>query len=1298
MSEPRVRRSHYLPSIHRHLEKHSSHHRGEPSTAEPLNVTGFKCVVSEQFAAELATAEAFTDDRFIAGLVARSNHEGLTKEHISSAICWVREQLSAQANFEVRQNYISDIEEARRSSPLAVVAALCRKNIREAGAAIGLGMTTDVIDRKRQILGLVEDDRYENADKRAAAVRQAQSQMRILVESGIQREINRQRYRNYQEICGPEFTRVVQEYQSGKMTLRALLDNEAYLAGLNKFENELVIPDDYVIEKVDDTGAIGTEIIDARDANTKAAIRRQMKWTVSIEIPKLAEIAQMEIMSSKPVQAEAIKETAGSWERTKAYARSIGVAMAFSGTTWGVATRTGTKVLVGGLVAAHAPAVLGIGASIATGALAGMAAGYVRDRYFVSAERKKQQRIDAAMGAIDNGVVKSAKVLHNDLVDQARDVQQLQADIAAGVDRTAELDNALKKLFTTIAKVRVRLLRASVGNDAPLVYANEAHPATTHAHQKKVGHGVGFGRSHGASHGQPAGHGVGRGTHGQTHENVDPNWKPKVHGERQDYISFGVSNRLEAQHRLMDAFESALAVATSIRQAYPDKVAGWAKDFDRIEKEANDRLDEAQVALDEQMKSNDRWATARAMIISGAGGAIGVLAMDAFGAAWEKIQPMVATLLGDKTEAVIVNGNTDISARFTADGTVSLQKAGVELAETKLPLPEGVTPQDVTLQFENGDVTVYHAASGRELGVLDLAVEKVIEGEVVRPLVTEVNFAVDRPFPFSVDGQSYALTSYSHGMVGVMRMVNGAPQPVGDIFSVVNDALKAKLGDAPEALQFSVTPTPDGAIIKSAIDNSNVIVLHLPKVVEGAPLVGPNIKMTPLTPERVFMPVGADHGMVEYDAAMMGRTDSALAIAGGLKVGLTVEGSFGAIFPKSEIANLYLDEDNSNQPLADQPGYHQYDPANTTDYPDVVLPSISDTAAQINEEQLLATRPERSRAVVPTLTARLGELKRRCKDARDFAAILTSITEAGQPEQSHFSAITTLLEVVRDAKAVLATKDGDLDYAEIDRAFNDNALHNFVAGIDSAEAKRNLGSELAVGYKRQMSALVGQVNFIRTRPGTERTPNQRLTDLRQKQADAAALAMGFAGVAAELGISDPTVTDQARTLNELLDLSIAPLAIFMRVQSNPGLCRAFIKQMQDDGLLNKTDGTFGEATTLKKLKQLAGDLAAYPDGERSLQVLGLLNTKTPKFDKPQRNRIAQIINDLLDGDADYLSKGIVDVPEPAASVKTGAPVATTSQPTAEPAKAPSAAIPDAGAGDVGADSDEGVDMGGDFQF
>ncbi|EKD75998.1 MAG: hypothetical protein ACD_43C00262G0005, partial [uncultured bacterium] len=528
MPEPGVGRSAYLRQVRHHVEARGK----QVPPAEQIDVRSFKLAVGEQFVGDLAAADAFTDDRFIAGLVEQANREGLTKQEVAAVIRTVHEQLSVQANFEVRQEYMDRVTTADGIGEKII--ASFRQHLREAGAVIGLGMTSDVAERKKQLLGVAEDSRIEDDEHRVANVKAAQRDMRALVESAFQRESMRHRLRNYFDLGGAQFTDVVRKYQSGKFDHQQLFEQAAFTAGLEKIVQGLDIPDGFVLE-------VGAPPVDIRDEDVKEAIRRHLKFVLRTEIVHLAELQQLDVLSSEAYQAEKNSEIRGGWQRAKAYVKDVGVSVAFSGTTWGMITRVGTKaavakLMIGGLIAVHAPAALGIAGGIATGVVAGAAAGIIRERYFNSQDRKKQQRMEAAFGAVDDGVIVSAEVLHDDMVKRAAAIERLQENVSVGYATQAELDSAVKELYAVVADVQVRLLRARAGNDVARDYSEpETIPETTTVaggHKKKLGHGAGRNVGHGAGHGQqqPVRHGAGQAAHRNAPEAINHAWKVKPRG------------------------------------------------------------------------------------------------------------------------------------------------------------------------------------------------------------------------------------------------------------------------------------------------------------------------------------------------------------------------------------------------------------------------------------------------------------------------------------------------------------------------------------------------------------------------------------------------------------------------------------------------------------------------------------------------------------------------------------------------------------------------------------------------
>ncbi|EKE01267.1 MAG: hypothetical protein ACD_21C00180G0001, partial [uncultured bacterium] len=472
-------------------------------------------------------------------------------------------------------------------------------------------------------------------------------------------------------------------------------------------------------------------------------------------------------------------------------------------------------------------------------------------------------------------------------------------------------------------------------------------------------------------------------------------------------------------------------------------------------------------------------------------------------------------------------------------------------------------------------------------------------------------------------------------------------------------------------------------------DNNPVIIMHLPK-----PGVAASVEMTPLTPERVFMPVGADQAALDYTSTGGVSVDSEVATAIGGKSGALTEAALQTT-KNYEIATHYRDQEGGHV-LADKVGYHEYDPEDHVSYTDPKLAPLSQAAAVVEEERLVRTRQERSRQVIPILENKVREFSTRITAAKNFAVILENIRITGRVERADFAAITTLLNVAREAQNLLETHDGDLDYGQIDQALNDNKVGVFLSSLDVAPVKAELTRVLTDDYTQQMTRISAEAEVISSRPDTERTPSQRLSDLKQKLAELTETQRNFRNIAATLDFPyDQMLDGREYVLKDKFIRFISPLEIHMRFEGNSALRDAFIGKLQEAGLLDKTNPYLGESAYISRLNRLTTDLASYPNNEITLQRLGLLNTTRPKFTAKQRARVAQIVDDLLGQDPEYLREGLVIVadPVPAAS-KAPTPAVVVPAPTP---KLPDVSKPATAADqDLDADPDGGADMGEDF--
>lgn len=144
-----------------------------------------------------------------------------------------------------------------------------------------------------------------------------------------------------------------------------------------------------------------------------------------------------------------------------------------SGTLWGMAMRTGGRAAIGGSIAmagfAATPAGWGvIAAAVGAGAIAGFSSQWIQYKF----QRRQQKKMDLAVGATQEAVqfgegqievAKPAEQINTALRDGVANVQGIVADIAAGADRYDDLKQAITATYKIMMDAECRLLASQQG-------------------------------------------------------------------------------------------------------------------------------------------------------------------------------------------------------------------------------------------------------------------------------------------------------------------------------------------------------------------------------------------------------------------------------------------------------------------------------------------------------------------------------------------------------------------------------------------------------------------------------------------------------------------------------------------------------------------------------------------------------------------------------------------------------------------------------------------------------------------
>lgn len=520
--------------------------------------------VKTMFGEPLKTAEDALEDTFADKIIATATTEGLTKADLKAAWKEVHRHVSIEANFDARNKLEAD-RKAAGFNPLKRAAVA----LREAGEVFGFGLANEVVDKQKEIVAKKDN-------------------MQALLESAVESQVMKRRLEQYYELGKPDLKTAIDKFITGQATYNQLLEDPAYLSGLKKITDQIVIGDTFTIEMPnpdpDNTTPV-TQEIDTTDEHVKKAIRKHLQFVLRTEVVQLAQAKQLEVLSSDEHKAEAPTTFLA---KTGAVAKGV----FGSGTVWGAGTRTVTRLAMGGVFGAAIVSggwvgvAVGAGIGMTAGALAGAARETINAKH-----REKKQRLDAALGAISNEVVKSATGIDKELTTKTA---ALQAILETG---TADQKKAaVVELYKTVADTQARLLRSRVGDPVLNDDASVNVEATTALDASK-----------------------------------------KAKRQKQDYISFGVQNRFQAQLQLLDNLEKSLAAIELVLDQDEALAQSCRQAMVAVNTETDKALREAQHNLENKIAAENKQYVRRAFIVGGLAGGISAAAVDGLSTAWNAV-------------------------------------------------------------------------------------------------------------------------------------------------------------------------------------------------------------------------------------------------------------------------------------------------------------------------------------------------------------------------------------------------------------------------------------------------------------------------------------------------------------------------------------------------------------------------------------------------------------------------------------------------------------------------------------
>lgn len=459
-----------------------------------------------------------------------------------------------------------------------------------------------------------------------------------------------------------------------------------------------------------------------------------------------------------------------------------------SGTLWGMGIRTTGRLAIGGSIAmagfAATPAGWAvIAAAFGAGAIAGAGSQWAQYKF----QRRQQKKMDLAVGATQESVqlgeeqievAKSAEQINTTLRDGVANVQSIVTEIEAGVDRYADLQQVITATYKIMMDAECRLLASQQG-------------------------------------------------------------KAK---DRQDFISFGLDNRLQASLDLMHNLkQAALALRMAKETVLYQQFGGYRVDAD-FEQALQNTAVNAQTDI-AHLKKNLETALVRGegkrrllgAALGGTFGGLAAVAMD-YIHAWFADQPVTpaqpATFETSYVTTVHQHGQAfEVHPTAAGDPQPGLLIRAATGESQVVNLPAGVDPKQIVV---TDDLHLFEAATGKPLGQVELALDPGV-GEALKVPQLDANLTMSDPHIVSVEGKDYGLVLDNDGNLALYNVnpdtTIDLSQPLAPPQNVLTDDLHQEFDGLPDnlgdglmddATQLHVEVQDGTILVKSVYDQSVV--------------------------------------------------------------------------------------------------------------------------------------------------------------------------------------------------------------------------------------------------------------------------------------------------------------------------------------------------------------------------------------------------------------------------------------------------------------------------------------------
>ncbi|MDP3970790.1 MAG: hypothetical protein Q8P90_03745 [bacterium] len=619
--------------------------------------------------------------------------------------------------------------------------------------------------------------------------------MQDVVRSALERRSMRKRYNQYMQLGGDDFQKIVEQFKRGVDE-----NGESFSA------NDLVNNSDYQDGISLISGSL--EIPDPYQIGVNPD-------GSPLEVPVTPEVADairrhMEfLLRDEVAQLAELSEMSNMasehYRSDSVKLKVIAAKLLGSGTLWAFSTRTAAKVAIGGTVAATAFLATPIGAGVLVAAGAGAAAGVVSQWAQYKFARRGQRKIDLAVGANAPEMVnineteqveavKSAESINQEVALRVAEVQRILKEVNTNPDALNDLPNTITNLYKTVADAEARLLQTRIGKGK----------------------------------------------------------------NKQDYISFGLDNRLKSQIDLLKNLRDAAQNINEAKLHLDDRqILTLESEMQIIMADAQDVV----TIIDNKLESILSRGETKRMIVGGAlGGFFGGASSMAMG--WFEGDNWFAGRIGDVSETPTFGGSSaEVSLTVDSDAyVISPTVNGDLLVKSALDSHVIDIPDDIDINnvVITDDFTLIDATTGRPLASIELnTFSPGVDYAELRTPILAPNLTTEAQHTVELGGIKYGLVLNNENQLVLTSVAEDGTLNLSDHLAppqeVFSDSLKARLqeiatekgvseadGIVKAAGQFKVEVSGNEIVVKS-IYNEEVVAKFIG---EGGEIVA-----APITPD-----------------------------------------------------------------------------------------------------------------------------------------------------------------------------------------------------------------------------------------------------------------------------------------------------------------------------------------------------------------------------------------------------------------------------------------------------------------